>query len=79
MKDVQSFSLVGLFVLLTGIAPGQAGAEKTATERPGPPCAATDYSVVSGLVVDIVPKKDGSLDLRSVKNPCISGVALQIH
>jgi hypothetical protein len=47
--------------------------------EPGPPCAATDQSVPSGLVVDITPRKDGSLDLRAVNNPCISGVALQIH
>lgn len=79
MKDVRSLWLVGLFVVLTEIASAQAGTGKIATEKPGPPCAATDYSIVSGLVVDITPKEDGSLDLRSVKNPCISGVALQIH
>jgi len=79
MKDVRSLWLVGLLVLLTGIASAQARTGKIATEEPGLPCAATDYSMVSGLVVDITPQKDGSLDLRSVKNPCISGVALQIH
>ena len=47
--------------------------------QPEPPCAAADQSVPSGLVVDLVPQKDGSLDLRAVSNPCISGVALQIH
>jgi len=45
----------------------------------GLPCAATDQSVPSGLVVDITPQQDGSLDLRAVNNLCISGVALQIH
>ena len=46
---------------------------------PAPSCAPTDQSVPSGLVVDITPRENGSLDLRALKNPCISGVALQIH
>jgi hypothetical protein len=77
MKKDSPLWLVGVFALLIGIASAQAGSG--AAEKPGPPCAATDPSVIGGLVVDITPKKDGSLDLRSVKNPCISGVALQIH
>ena len=44
MKDVRSLWLVGLFVVLTEIASAQAGTGKIATEKPGPPCAATDYS-----------------------------------
>ena len=63
---------VGVFALLfAGIASAQV--------KSGPPCTATDPSVIGGLVVDLWPQKDGSLDLRPVKNPCISGVALQIH
>jgi len=79
MKKDSPLWLVGVFALLTGIASAQGGTGAIAPEKPGPPCAATDPFVIGGLVVDITPKKDGSLDLRSVKNPCISGVALQIH
>jgi hypothetical protein len=46
-----------------------------------PPCAPTDNSAPGGLVVVIKdqPQKNRSLDLRALDNPCISGVALQIH
>jgi hypothetical protein len=68
-------------ITLAQVRTGTISAEKqdSKSNRTGPPCAATDQSVPSGLVVDITPQKDGSLDLRAVNNPCISGVALQIH
>ncbi|MGA2343953.1 MAG: hypothetical protein ABSG29_12245, partial [Steroidobacteraceae bacterium] len=77
--------LVGVCVLLFAgitlaqVRTGTISAEKQDSEanRTGPPCAATDQSVPSGLVVDITPQQ--KLDLRAVNNPCISGVALQIH
>ena len=49
--------------------------------RPGRPRALTDNSIPSGLVVVLKnkPQKDRSLDLRTLNNPFISGVALQIH
>ncbi len=47
--------------------------------RNGPPRTTTDDSRPGGLVVDITPQKDGSLDLRALSNPFISGVGLQIH
>ena len=52
-----------------------------ATAEPGPRRASTDNSVPSGLVVVIKdkPRQNQGLDLRSVSNPFISGVALQIH
>jgi hypothetical protein len=48
---------------------------------PGPTCASSDDTLPSGLVVVIENKPQGSLasDLRALKNPSISGVALQIH
>jgi hypothetical protein len=49
-------------------------------EGSGPPCAAANNSTPSGLVVVIMDKPQlRSLDLRALRNPCISGVALQIH
>ena len=49
-------------------------------EGSGPPCAAANNSMPSGLVVVIMDKPQlPSLDLRALRNPCISGVALQIH
>ena len=49
--------------------------------RPGRPGASTDNPIPSGLVVVLKnkPQKDRSLDLRTLDNPFISGVALQIH
>jgi hypothetical protein len=41
--------------------------------------ASTDNSLPSGLVVVLRNKPDGALDLRSLNNPTISGVAFQIH
>ena len=43
------------------------------------PRASTDNSIPSGLVVVIRNKPDQALDLRSLSNPAISGVAFQIH
>jgi len=49
-------------------------------EGSGPPCAAANNSTPSGLVVVIIDKPQlPSLDLRALRNPCISGAALQIH
>ena len=49
-------------------------------EGSGPPCAAANNSTPSGLVAVITDKPQlRSLDLRALRNPCISGVALQIH
>jgi len=49
-------------------------------EGPEPPCAAADSSTPSGLVVVIIDKPQlHALDLRALRNPCINGVALQIH
>jgi hypothetical protein len=46
----------------------------------GPPCASADGEAPGGLVVVIIDKpQNPTLDLAAVKNPCISGVALQIH
>ena len=74
MRRVSLARLAGVCVLLfAGITLAQV---KTGTTS-GPPCAAIDQSVPSGLVVDITPQQ--KLDLRAVNNPCISGVALQIH
>src|ERR1700685_4666474 len=74
MRRVSLARLAGVWVLLfAGITLAQV---KTGTTS-GPPCAAIDQSVPSGLVVDITPQQ--KLDLRAVNNPCISGVALQIH
>jgi hypothetical protein len=50
------------------------------TEGSGPPCAAVNNPMPSGLVVVVMDKPQlPSLDLRALSNPCISGVALQIH
>jgi hypothetical protein len=74
MRRVSLARLAGVCVLLfAGITLAQV---KTGTTS-GPPCAAIDQSVPSGLVVDITPQQ--TLDLRALNNPCISGVALQIH
>jgi hypothetical protein len=62
-----------LFTSVLALCPTAAMAE------PERPCTATDQSAPSGLVANIKPKKDGSLSLRTVNNPCISGAALQIH
>ena len=49
-------------------------------EGSGPTCAAANNSMPSGLVVVITDKPQlPTLDLRVLRNPCISGVALQIH
>jgi hypothetical protein len=49
-------------------------------EGSGPPCTAANNPTPSGLVVVIKDKPQlRSLDLRILRNPCISGVALQIH
>lgn len=53
---------------------------QTLNQREAPPCQGADVSAPAGLVVVIVDKpKNQSLDLAALKNPCISGVALQIH
>jgi hypothetical protein len=77
--------LVGVCALLLAgsalaqVRTGTISAEKQDSEanRTGLPCTATDQSVPSGLVVDITPQQ--KLDLRAVNNPCVSGVAFQIH
>jgi hypothetical protein len=43
------------------------------------PRASTDNSIPSGLVVVIRNKPDQALDLRSLNNPAIGGVAFQIR
>ncbi len=55
--------------------------QDSGASRPGPACASTDDSAPGGLVVVLQnkPQNDRSLDLRALSNPCISGVALQIH
>jgi hypothetical protein len=52
-----------------------------AIAKPGQAAASSDGSVPSGLVVVIAnkPQKAGSLDLRALQNPSISGVAFQVH
>ena len=87
MSTVSSQWPVALLLpLCAGLASAQdvAGAASATRASPqasrvAPSCAGTDYATPSGLVVDITPQKDRSLDLRSLTNPCISGVALQIH
>ena len=66
-------------ITLAQVRTGTISAEKldSETNSTGLPCTATDQSVPSGLVVDITPQQ--TLDLRAVNNPCISGVAFQIH
>jgi hypothetical protein len=85
MRKKSLARLVGVCVLLFAgitlaqVRSGTISAEKQDSEanRAGPPCTATDQSVPSGLVVDITPQQ--KLDPRAVNNPCISGVAFQIH
>ena len=66
--------------------PGRHGPEanRRVLENPpegsGPPCTAANNPTPSGLVVVIKDEPQlRSLDLRVLRNPCISGVALQIH
>jgi hypothetical protein len=48
--------------------------------QPQTSCASTGNASPGGLVVVIIDKPQSrSLDLRALSNPCISGVALQIH
>ena len=75
--------LVGVFLL--------AASWRSAQDRPlqrgqklnpeeAAPCAASDVSTPAGLVVVIIDKPQASsLDVAALRNPCISGVALQIH
>src|SRR5260370_37657636 len=60
------------------------GNKQRRQEEAGPPCASPNYLAPSGLVVVIINKaQDSSFldtgDTGALNNPCISGVALQIH
>jgi hypothetical protein len=69
--------LVGLCLLSGRFL--SARAQRAPTE-PEAQCASVSDSSPNGLVVVIIDKpQTPSLDLRPLLNPCISGVALQIH
>ena len=78
-----SLLLVSVFLLAASSALAQ-DRPPAGGQTPGPvgaaPCAASDVSTPAGLVVVIIDKpQNPSLDLAALKNPCINGVALQIH
>ena len=68
--------LLGICLLYGGLPPARA----QQPSQPQTSCASTNNAWPGGIVVVIIDKPQSrSLDLRALSNPCISGVALQIH